>query len=157
VEDLVLTGTRDGFGLGNSRANRIIGNSGYNTLDGGPGNDTLTGGAGPDLFRFTSGLNATTNVDRLTDFNVVDDKIALHYTAFPAFTVGIGGILEASKFHVGTLATRASHRIVYNPTSGALLYDADGTGLISAVRFAILPQGLALTYAHFLVWVRYQI
>ena len=158
VENLVLNGTKDGLGMGNGLANRITGNSGYNTLDGGAGNDTLTGRAGPDLFRFRSKLNASTNVDRLTDFNVSEDRIALHYTAFPAFTWSSGGgLLEGSKFHVGASATTTSHRIVYNPESGALLYDLDGSGPAQAVRFATLPAHLALTSRNFLVWARYQI
>jgi Ca2+-binding RTX toxin-like protein len=158
VEKLVLTGTQDGVGVGNGLANRINGNSGYNTLDGRSGNDTLIGRSGPDLFRFTSALNASTNVDRLTDFNVSEDRIALHYTAFPAFTWSSGGgSLEGSKFHVGAFATTASHRIVYNKESGALLYDPDGAGRAQAVRFATLPAHLALTSGNFLVWARYYI
>jgi len=153
VENLILAGTRDGLGMGNTLANRIIGNSGHNTLDGGPGNDTLTGRAGPDLFRFASALNGSTNVDRVTDFNVLEDAIALHYTAFPAFTIS-DFMLESSRFHVGTSATTVLHRIVYNPKSGALFYDADGSGSVTAVRFATLPANLALKNSHFLIWAR---
>jgi len=38
-------------------------------------------------------------------------------------------MLEPWKFHVGASATTAADRIVYNPTSGDLFYDADGTGV----------------------------
>ncbi|MBO3762527.1 hypothetical protein J5J09_22415, partial [Ciceribacter sp. L1K22] len=57
VENLVLTGSGNLTGTGNSLANVITGNSGNNTLsglagndrlDGGAGNDTLDGGAGND-------------------------------------------------------------------------------------------------------------
>ena len=154
VEDLVLTATRDGFGMGNSLNNRITGNSGYNTLDGGPGNDTLTGGPGRDMFRFRSHLNGSTNVDRLTDFDVVDDTIALHYTAFPAFTTANVNVLLPPQFQVGASATTTSQRIVHNRTTGALFYDVDGTGSIPAVRFAIVPKGLAVTYRNFLIFAR---
>jgi len=92
VENLVLAGIQDGSGIGNSLDNRVIGNTGYNTLDGGPGNDTLTGRAGPDIFRFATTLSGTTNVDRVTDFNVVEDRIALHYPAFRAFVFSDGGL-----------------------------------------------------------------
>jgi serralysin len=54
-------------------------------------------------------------------------------------------------------ATAASHRIVYNPTSGVLFYDSDGSGPAAPVRFARLPAGLALTSNDFLVWSRYYI
>ena len=48
VDDLVLTGTADINGTGNTRNNVITGNAGANVLDGGAGNDTLNGGAGND-------------------------------------------------------------------------------------------------------------
>jgi Ca2+-binding RTX toxin-like protein len=151
VENLVLQGTRESSGRGNGVANRIIGNSSHNTLNGGPGNDTLTGRAGPDTFMFSNSLNATTNVDHLTDFDVREDKILLYYRAFPAFTHSTM-MLGASQFHVGVSATTVSQRIVYNPTSGGLSYDADGTGPVAAVRFARLSAHLALTSKNFAIW-----
>ena len=79
----------------------------------------------------------------------------MHYTAFPAFIRSSGGgSLEPSKFHVGVSATTTAHRIVYNPKSGALAYDPDGSGPFPAVRFATLPANLALTSANLLVWAR---
>ncbi len=48
VENLVLTGTGNLGGTGNSAANILTGNSGKNTLIGLAGNDTLDGGAGTD-------------------------------------------------------------------------------------------------------------
>jgi Ca2+-binding RTX toxin-like protein len=50
IENLVLTGTANINGTGNSLANSITGNSGNNTLDGGAGNDTLNGGLGNDIY-----------------------------------------------------------------------------------------------------------
>ncbi|OYU72779.1 MAG: hypothetical protein CFE32_22770, partial [Alphaproteobacteria bacterium PA3] len=50
VEQLVLTGSADLNGGGNSLANRITGNGGNNTLDGGAAADTLIGGAGDDSY-----------------------------------------------------------------------------------------------------------
>ncbi|MFD2579562.1 hypothetical protein ACFSTD_15230 [Novosphingobium colocasiae] len=46
MENLMLTGTADIYGIGNDLVNRIIGNAGANLLDGGDGADTLMGGAG---------------------------------------------------------------------------------------------------------------
>jgi Ca2+-binding RTX toxin-like protein len=51
----------------------------------------------------------------------------------------------------GFSAADADDRIIYNSTSGALWYDGDGTGAASAVYFAQLSTGLALTEADFLV------
>lgn len=50
VENLVLTGSGDYNGTGNTLGNSITGNSGNNSLDGGTGTDTLIGGAGNDTY-----------------------------------------------------------------------------------------------------------
>ena len=50
VETLVLQGTADLQGFGNSRANTLFGNSGNNLLDGGAGADVMLGGAGNDTY-----------------------------------------------------------------------------------------------------------
>lgn len=48
VEDLILTGTGDISGTGNTLANKITGNSGANILNGASGADNLRGGGGSD-------------------------------------------------------------------------------------------------------------
>ena len=48
VENLLLTGSANIDGTGNSLANLISGNSGNNSLVGGSGDDTITGGGGTD-------------------------------------------------------------------------------------------------------------
>ncbi len=50
VENLILSGTSNINGIGNSLVNTILGNSGNNTLDGGVGADILQGGAGNDIY-----------------------------------------------------------------------------------------------------------
>ena len=49
-ENLVLTGSANLNGTGNSLANSLTGNDGNNVLDGGTGADTLTGGLGDDTY-----------------------------------------------------------------------------------------------------------
>ncbi len=39
--------------------------------------------------------------------------------------------------------------VIYNPATGALIYDADGNGAGAAVQFATLAHNLALTNADF--------
>jgi Ca2+-binding RTX toxin-like protein len=50
VENLVLQGSADLQGYGNTLANMITGNGGSNLLDGGVGPDTMAGGAGGDTY-----------------------------------------------------------------------------------------------------------
>jgi Ca2+-binding RTX toxin-like protein len=55
VENLILTGSSNIGGTGNSLANLIVGNSGANSLSGGGGNDTIIGGAGNDTINANNG------------------------------------------------------------------------------------------------------
>ncbi len=50
VENLVLTGTANISGTGNTLDNVITGNSGNNRIDGGAGADAMLGGAGNDVY-----------------------------------------------------------------------------------------------------------
>jgi Ca2+-binding RTX toxin-like protein len=50
IETLVLQGSTDLQGYGNSEANRIIGNAGNNLLNGEGGADVMRGGAGNDVY-----------------------------------------------------------------------------------------------------------
>jgi serralysin len=61
------------------------------------------------------------------------------------------GTLLASQFAIATAAIDADDRIIYNSTTGALYYDADGTGSGAQVQFAALGPGLALTNNEFVV------
>jgi len=66
VENLLLTGTGNFSGTGNTLDNVITGNTGNNNLSGGDGNDTLIGGTGTD--QMTGGLgNDTFYVDASGD------------------------------------------------------------------------------------------
>ena len=48
-------------------------------------------------------------------------------------------------------ATTAAHRLIYETDTGALWFDADGTGAGLRVQFALLSAGLQLTEADFLI------
>jgi serralysin len=50
LENLVLTGSSNLSGTGNTRNNVLIGNAGDNLLNGGAGADTLSGGLGNDIY-----------------------------------------------------------------------------------------------------------
>jgi Ca2+-binding RTX toxin-like protein len=124
-------------GAGNDTLN---GGAGSDTLIGGAGNDTLTGGNGADSFVFNFALSATTNKDTITDFTSGTDKIQLSKAVMAALGSTLG-TLAAGQFWSGAGVT-AGHdgddRIAYNTTTGALYYDADGSGAGAAVQIALL-------------------
>jgi Ca2+-binding RTX toxin-like protein len=132
---------------GNSLANELIGNDGPNTFNGGGGADVVTGRGGGDAFIFTVPPGSG-NVVQITDFQTGLDKIGLDDAVFTALA---SGPLAAGALRVGTSAQDADDRIIYDPATGALLYDADGNGGGAAVRFATLSSGLALAAGDFVV------
>ena len=152
--DVETLRTTDDAGLavihltGNANGNEVRGNNGNSILNGGDGNDYLTGLGGEDQYLFNTALNAATNVDQITDFNVMDDTIRLDQGVFTTLAYGA---LAASQFVIGTAAQDATDRIIYNSNTGALFYDNDGVGGNAQVQFAELAQGLALTNFDFLV------
>ena len=133
---------------GNASGNAVRGNNGANLINGADGNDTLTGLGGADSFLFNNLLDAATNVDAITDFNVADDTIQLDNGIFDGLALGT---LSADEFVIGTVAQDAQDRILYDNATGALFFDIDGMGGAAAVRFATVGVGLALTSVDFLV------
>ncbi len=127
----------------------VQGDAGNDTVVGGAGNDSIYGGAGQDVFRFDAVLNGSTNVDILRDFSALDDSFQLALSAFSG--IGAAGTLASSAFHVGTAATDALDRIIYDQASGRIYYDADGSGAGAQVLFARVSAGLVLTNADFIL------
>ncbi|KTQ94982.1 hypothetical protein NS226_13710 [Aureimonas ureilytica] len=152
---LTLTGNEiDNYLYANESATKLYGGLGRDVLVGGKGDDwlsgdagsdRLTGGAGRDTFVFSTAPRAG-EYDVITDFNVVDDRIALSLAAFGKAGAAPGA-LDPSAFYAdtGNTAHAASDRIIYNSKTGDLFYDADGTGPDAAIRFAQTQPGLALT------------
>ncbi len=132
---------------GSNYRDTLTGNAGNNVLNGRLGNDSLTGGLGNDIFTFTTALG-TTNVDTIIDFAVLDDTIRLDDAVFTAL---VSGTLSADAFVIGAAATDPLDRIIYNDSTGALYYDADGDGSETAIQFATVNTGLAMTAADFVV------
>ena len=127
----------------------LLGLGGDDVLNGGVGNDTMTGGSGRDIFLFNTTLNATGNVDRVTDFNASDDTIELENTGI--FTkLGLGALANAAFFR-GAAAHDADDRIIYDPSNGALVYNSNGSAAGGAIKFATLAASLALTHLDFVV------
>jgi Ca2+-binding RTX toxin-like protein len=133
--------------IGNGLANEISGNDGANVLNGGLGADMLIGRAGADAFFFTSALGGG-NIDMIADFAPGVDKLALDDAVFAGLPTGA---LAAGAFRTGTAAGDADDRIIYDPATGALFFDADGNGAGAQVQFATLSSGLALGAGDFVV------
>jgi enoyl-CoA hydratase/carnithine racemase len=121
--------------------NEISGDDGNNIIDGGAGRDILTGYAGSDSFVFSSTLG-TANADHIADFDPTADRIALDHSIFTGLATGH---LNASAFVIGTAAQDAGDRVIYDPATGTLYFDPDGTGAMQAQVFATVHDGLALT------------
>ena len=135
---------------GNATGNVVRGNNGNNVINGGNGDDELTGLGGQDSFRFDTPLNAATNVDVISDFTIADDTILLDDDIFSSGLTPNNSV-AGSQFVIGAEALDASHRIIYNDETGAVLYDSDGAGGADAIQFAWLSAGLALTNHDFFV------
>jgi len=131
---------------GNAGADSISGGPGSDYLYGGSGVDVLTGNAGRDNFTFNEALNS--GVDHITDFLPVDDTIRLDNAVFTALTTHK---FSSGAFYSGAAAHDATDRIIYDPETGALLYDSDGTGPAAAVQFAELGSALAVSARDFYV------
>lgn len=141
---------------GHAGANRLDGDGGNDTLHGldgddtligGAGNDTLVGGSGADTFVFAPTPRG--GIDTVDDFTGGVDRIAFEAAAVQLDRdTAFAGALRIG----GTVAVGADDRVIYDPLTGALLFDPDGSGdLAPAVQFAWITPGTALTAADFVV------
>jgi Ca2+-binding RTX toxin-like protein len=134
-------------GAGNNTLHGTLSND---ILTGGLGNDTLTGGAGADQFNFNTAPNASSNLDTLTDFTPGSDKLALDDLIYTS----LGANVEATELRSGaglSTAADANDFLIYNSTTGALYYDADGVGGTAAVQFAVLTGAPTISSSDFLM------
>jgi Ca2+-binding RTX toxin-like protein len=139
--DLLDGGSGNDTIEGSNGKDTLLGGSGNDTLVGGIDDDTLTGGSGVDSFLFNS---SSEGVDSITDFKVTEDKIRINNSGFDD-SLSLG-TLDPSAFVIGSSATDPAHRFIYNPSSGLLSFDADGSAMGSdPIAFAQLRGGLAMT------------
>ncbi|ASC72701.1 Iron-regulated protein FrpC [Halomicronema hongdechloris C2206] len=125
----------------------LSGGSGNDILVGGDDDDVLRGGTGADMFRFSSLRHG---VDQIRDFTQAQgDKLQIVTSGFGGGLVL--GLLDASQFVLGSVATNASDRFVYNQNTGSLAFDVDGSGSQAAVQFANLAIGLNLSAGDFVL------
>jgi Ca2+-binding RTX toxin-like protein len=132
---------------GNGFSQYLFGNAGNNRLDGGAGSDILTAYGGADEFLFANALGPS-NVDTVADFQPGVDKLLLENGVF----IGLpAGALAAGAFRSGTSAQDADDRIIYDPATGNLYFDADGNGAGAQVQFAVLTGTPVIGAGDFLV------
>ncbi|NOT71413.1 MAG: tandem-95 repeat protein [Hyphomicrobium sp.] len=136
---------------GNNNDNTFSGGGGNDSLYGFGGNDTLEsqqgydhlfGGAGFDNFQFRqSQLSAQSGIDRIYDFTS-GDSIKIDTLAVASLTT-----LASADFVLGTSALDASDLVIYDQSTGAIWFDADGSGTAAKLLFAVLDTKPALTAA----------
>ena len=161
----------DGFGgtdslfnlenvIGSDGNDSLTGNSGNNSLTGRDGNDVISGGEGDGFLTGSNGRDMLTGGegsdrfvylsfdeggDTITDFTVGTDKIAVVSAGFFGGGLPVGELPE-SRFSLGSDATTSEQRFIFDDASGALFYDADGSGtaapqLVTALTDSNLNAG----------------
>jgi hypothetical protein len=146
VTTKTISGSEDDNDVVGTSGNDLLkGNGGDDEIWGKGGLDVLSGGAGKDNFTFDTKLSSS-NVDVITDYVVADDTIFLDSETFTSLK---WGDLSSSAFVVGDKALDAGDRIIYSDKTGALSYDADGSGAVAAVQFAKIANLAKLTAADF--------
>jgi Ca2+-binding RTX toxin-like protein len=140
---------------GNADDNTFIGTTQDDVFVSNSGDDVLTGGAGADTFVFgkvheqvvtgdddevqtyVDTAFELSGIDFITDFMSGLDKIALNTDMFSSLTVGgfsAGNLVVGS----GATAGDADDYILFDTSTFALSYDADGSGAGAAIQFATL-------------------
>jgi Ca2+-binding RTX toxin-like protein len=122
--------------VGNVGNDLLVGGSGKDRLFGGSGFDSLRGGDGEDEFFFQ---NIRHEADRILDFKADEDSILIRKAGFDLDLSK--GQLSNSRFVLGSIARDRGDRFIYNAETGALLFDADGTGRQRAQTIAFLNPG----------------
>lgn len=143
-DDLIGQGGNDTLNGAGGR-DVLLGGAGADHLVGGRGAERMAGGADTDHFVFNT---ASEGGDRITDFAHGTDLIDLSGAAF-----GLTGLLvDGASFVTGGAATTAAATVLYDAATGVLSFDADGTGVGSAVTLAVLTNHAALTAADLTVF-----
>jgi len=133
-----------GYGVyyGFGGVDTLTGGDNGNTFIGGSGNDILTLGSGVDKVLFDN-LSGT---DTVNGFTPSSDLVQLARSVMTA--LGAAGALSSNEFASNStgVASTTAVRVVYNQATGALFYDADGSGAGSAVQLATLVGAPVLTH-----------
>jgi serralysin len=77
------------------------------------------------------------------------DRIFLNTTFFQGLG-DVGEVVSESRFAIGA-PQDSSDRLIYDPATGELIYDADGNGAGQGIVFAQLDAGLEISAELFLL------
>ncbi|MBN4004086.1 hypothetical protein [Nostoc sp. LPT] len=142
----------------------LIGGAGSDTLVGGAGNDVLTGGEGVDRFLYNTDAafdSTDVGLDSISGFYGVffaattqSDKIVLDKDTFNTITSVPGiGFSNESDFEITSSAGTSTAKIVYDPVSGQLFYNENGStaGFGSGGLFVTLTGAPILKVSDFII------
>ncbi len=91
------------------------------------------------------------NSDVINDFSNVSGNNDIFNLENAVFTKLAAGALNAANLVIGHAAHDANDYLIYNPATGNLAYDADGSGAGGTVIIANLANHATLTAADFFV------
>ena len=124
---------------------------GVDTLTGGDNGNTFIGGSGSDVMTLGSGVDkvlfdSLSGTDTVNGFTPSSDLVQLARSVMTA--LGAAGALSSNEFASNStgVASTSAVRVVYNQATGALFYDADGSGSGSSVQLATLIGLPVLTH-----------
>lgn len=145
-------GTGDDRLAGGSGSDTLVGGGGDDWLDGGAWKDVLTGGDGNDRFYFASAAEAG---DTITDFQAGHDKLVLSAEGFgiaPDQHVAFESTDQLRLFAGNAAYTDSTGpTLLYDTSTGRLLFDHDGHGAEKAQLVAVLTNTPKITFDDFLI------
>jgi len=160
LENLILKGSSNISGIGNTSANIITGNDGNNQIQADAGNDTITGGlgsdtmmgnAGNDIFTYLSSADSTVaNRDVIMDFVRGSDRINL--SGIDANSIGgtANDAFLTLRTVSGNFTANAQMRVWNDGTNTYIEGNTDGVN--TTAEFSVQLLGvIALTTADFVM------
>jgi Ca2+-binding RTX toxin-like protein len=133
-DDVFASGAKSDKLSGKGGDDTLLGEGGKDSLDGGDGSDTLDGGGGKDTYLFQD--PPSSGIDTIVKFQS-GEKFKVSAADFSGLSKGP---LSADQFVRGTAAEGSEDRFIYDPTSGAVYHDRDGTGSAAQVQFAVILE-----------------
>ena len=90
--------------------------------------------------------------DTIKDFKTSEgDMVQLRGQLFSISSNLWGGALHSGMFALGTQATKAQERFIYNQQDGSLYFDRDGSGQQAAIKIAVFETKPVLDHTSFFI------